>query len=130
MTLSDTLYTVCAGNAALVALVGDRIYRARHEVSGYPQIVYSAPITTDNTLYRTHGEAPGRSVIVAQFDCYGATANQADAVADALSALWDGYQSASADIGYAFVNNRIDDGYSATLESFRVVVDIRIEIGV
>jgi hypothetical protein len=130
MTLSDDVYTICSGYSGLTDLVSDRIYRSRQPASPtYPHVVYHVPIDDDNTAYRTQNETPERRVILAQFDCYGATANEADDVAAQVIALWDGYQSSDPDIGYAFKQNDIDDGYQAGLDAFRVIVDIRIETG-
>jgi len=129
MSLSDTVYTVCSGVEDLTDIVGDRIYRSVHQLTGEPQIVYHAPILTDSSAYRTHGEPPGRHVATVQFDCYGASANEADSVADQLVSIWDGYTNSDHDIGYAFVQNRIDDGFQAGLEIFRVIVEVGIDIG-
>lgn len=129
MSLSGDVYTVCANNSALTNLVDDRIYLSRQITDTCPQLVYHAPIAFDNVAYRTQNEPPGRAVHTVQFDCYGETANDAESVADALIALWDGYQSDSPDIGYAFVDNKIDDGYSPTLENYRIIVDVTIETG-
>ena len=130
MTISDDIYTVCSGHAGITALVSDRIYRSREQPTGYPQIVYTVPISDDNADYRTHGEAPGRTVTAVQFDCLAETANEADDVAAQLRARWDGYQSASPDIGYAFVSNVIDDGFQPGSDVFRVIVEVEIETGV
>lgn len=131
MSFNDDIYTVMSGDSGITDLVVDRIYTDREPASPtYPLITYHAPISDDNAAYRTHTEAPGRTVTVVQFDCYGETGNSADDVADALVALWDGYQSSSPDIGYAFKENRIKDGYQAGMDAFRVIVDIRIETGV
>lgn len=131
MTISDTIYTICSNDATLTALVADRVYRTREQPTGYPQLVYHVPISDDDSEYRDHdGGNPGRAVVVAQFDCLAETANDADDLANALISLWNGYQSSTYDIGYAFKDNRIDDGFQPGSDVFRVIVEIRIEIGV
>lgn len=133
MTISDDIYTVCSGYAGLTALVADRIYRSREQPTPpttYPQVVYTVPISDDNSQYRTHDDTPGRTVTTVQFDCLAQTANEADDVAAQLRARWDGHQSASPDIGYAFVNNIIDDGFQPGTDVYRVIVEVEIETGV
>jgi hypothetical protein len=131
MTLEDDIYTICSGDTGLTNLVSDRIYLSREPASPtYPHVVYTSPITVDNTGYRDHDGAAGRYRAVVQFDCYGNTANEAGDVADQLADLWDGYQSSSPDIGYAFLDDRINDGYQPGLDAYRVIVDITLETGV
>ena len=130
MTISDDIYTVCSNYAGLTALVGDRIYRNREQPTSYPQVVYHVPIAENSSRYRTQGEAAGRTVLTVQFNCLAMTANEADDVAAQLRARWDGYQSASPDIGYAFVDNVIDDGFQPGSDVFRVIVDVTVETGV
>lgn len=129
MSLSDTIYTILSNAASLTALVGDRIDRDRQMDSTLPNVVYAAHVDQDDAAYRDQDGAPGRAVFTAQFNCYGSTANEASDVAAEITSLFSGYQSDAQDIGYAFVANRIDDGYDAGLDSYRVIVDVSIETG-
>jgi len=128
--LSSDVYTVCAADGDLVALVGDRIYSTRQPKRTLPNVVFTGPVAWSDMIYRDNDGAPGRSVVTVQFDCYGSTANEAEEVADAIVALWSGYQSNSPDIGRAHISNYINDGYGPSLESFRVIVDVDIDIAV
>jgi hypothetical protein len=129
MTLSADVYTVCAADATLTALVSDRIYFARQVTSTFPQVVYSSAGYGDE-MYRDQDDPPSRAEVIMQFDCYGSTANEAEEVADAIVSLWSGLQQTSPDIGRAQVSNRINDGYNASLEAFRQIVDVVIDVSV
>ena len=130
MTLSGDIYTICSGDTTLTNLVDDRIYYSRQVTSTFPQVVYSGSTGFDDQKYRDHDGAPGRAEILVQFDCYGTTANEAEQVANAIVDLWSGYQSSSPDVGRAHIMNQIEDGYSASLEAFRLIVDVVIETSV
>ena len=130
MTLADDVYTICSNDATLTGLVSDRIYAWRQITSTFPQVVYRPPVAYDDTMARDHGGNVTRAEAIVQFDCYGSTGNEAEEVADALIDIWSGYQSKSPDVGYAFVSNKIADGYVASLDAFRVIVDVMMNVRV
>lgn len=127
MTFSDDIYTVCSGDSGVTGLVADRIYSTRQPENDYPQIVYTAGIGYDDAVYRDHDGPPGRTEEICQFDCYGSTANEAEDVANTIVALWSGYQNDGLGIGYAFISNKINDGYNSSLDAYRYIVDVLIE---
>ena len=130
MTLADDVYTVCSGDATLTGLVGDRIYAWRQMTGDFPQVVYTPPVAYDDSAARDHDGDVTRADVIVQFDCYAETGNEAEAVANALISLWSGYQSSSPDVGYAFVSNKIADGYVSSMDVYRVIVDVMMNVGV
>ena len=128
MTLRATIFSRCTtgGHAGLSALIETRCYPDRlPENVTYPAVVYHAPISDDDSQYRTQDGATERTVSRVQFEGYDITGDGASAVGDQLRSAWSGY-SDGCTIGYAFVANRFmtrEDG----LNAYRDIVDIMIE---
>ena len=126
MGLRETVYTRCTTHAGTSALVGTRCYPDRlPENVTYPAIVYHAPVSSDDSEYRTHDGAGARTVSRVQFDCYAATGDGAAALAAQVRDAWAGYQDACV-VGYAFVANEIA-GREDALNAYRTIVDVMIE---
>jgi hypothetical protein len=130
VSASNDVYTATAADSGITALVADRITIGQVVESTYPQIVLVVPISSDNTMYRDQDGAAGRTTLVVQFDCYAETAEEAEQVADAVISRWDGLQLSSPDIGRAFVNNKIGDGYDGSLNVYRYIVEVEVETSV
>ena len=130
MSLRTIVYDRCVGHAGIAALVAARVYPDRLiENIVYPALVYTVPISADNSEYRTHDKGPTeREVSRFQLDCYALTGDGAGALADQVRAAWDGW-SDGCDVGYAFQANRIAIREDA-LKAYRVICDVMIEYAI
>jgi len=125
-SLRQLVYARCTGYAPLAALISARCYPDRvPENATYPLVVYHAPISSDDTDYRTHDNGTGRTQDTVQFDCYATTGADAETVSDQVVAAWNGYKS-GCDIGFSFVTNRIADRQD-DIREYRQIVDALIE---
>ncbi len=110
----------------MAALISTRCYPDRvPENAEYPLVVYHAPITSDDTDYRTHDKGTGRTQSTVQFDCYATTGAVSETVSNQVVAAWNGYKS-GCDIGFSFVTNRIADRQD-DINEYRQIVDTLIE---
>lgn len=130
MTLQEIVFARTTGHAGVAALIGTRCYPLRlKENVVYPAISYIAPVSDDDSDYRTHDNVNSpvtRSVARVQFNCYDTTNDGAELLADQVVAAWSGYQAADWSAGYAFKVNRIATREDA-LEAWRQIVDVMIE---
>ena len=128
MTLREDIFARCTTHAGVAALIGVRCYPDMlAENPTYPALVYHAPISDDDTDYRTHDDTPvPRTVSRVQFDIYGSTGDNSAALADQLRLAWSGYKD-DCDIGYSFIANLIADGWNDNLKNYRHIMDVMVE---
>lgn len=84
----QALYTIIASDSAVSALVGTNVYRTiAKQGAGFPHIVYRRTATDRQYVLAGSAQKP-----VATFDvqCWGTTADSAEAVGDAVRAALDG----------------------------------------
>lgn len=127
MTFREDVYSRCTTHAGIAALIDTRCYPDRlPENITYPAISYIAPVSQDDSDYRTHDTGPvPRTVSRVQFNCFAETGDGAAALADQVMAAWSGYTDGCT-FGYAFIANRIstrDDPINA----YRTIVDVTVE---
>lgn len=126
----DDIVAITTADAGFTSLAGQRIYPDQvPETPTYPLVVYHAYIDSDNSQYRGMEGAAERTVTRVQFDCYGKRSRDAEELADALTAVWDGLQDKGRDIGRSFKATRLSDGYMQQTNSYRVLVDFLVEHG-
>ena len=129
MTLRETVYSRCTTHAGLSALIGTRCYPERLvENATYPAVSFIAPVSRVDDLYRTHSNVNSpvtRAVSRVQFNCFDATGDGAEDVADQVVQAWSAYKS-GCDVGSAFIANRISTREDE-LDAFRMIVDVIIE---
>jgi len=128
MTLRTDIFDRCTtgGHAGLSALIALRCYPVRlPENYTVPCLRYRV-ISSSNDYARDRDSAPGRAKYRIQFDCYAATSDAANALADKLVDAWDGYNGTGCPLGKCFVQNRTDS-YAVQLNQHRVIVDVQIE---
>jgi len=117
-------------HAGVAALIGTRCYPLRlKENVVYPAVSFIAPVSDDDSAYRTHDNANSpvtRSVARVQFDCYDTTVDDAELLAVQVVAAWSGYKSTDCSVGYAFKANQVATREDA-LEAYRWIVDVMIE---
>ena len=129
MGLRSTIYDAVTGDTTIAALIGTRCYPNRlPEDASFPAVVYGQ-VSEDDSRYRDHtaSEAVGRAVARVQFSAYAATGDGAAALADALVALWSGYQDGCT-VGMAQVANRLETVEPA-INRHRHIVDVLIDYG-
>lgn len=101
MSIQGALYELVTGDAAVAALIGDRIYPLTlpQEENGAAQYPAAVQRMIDQGRDYEHcygeGERYGAAVAlrttVIEVEVYGQSYGSARAAADALDALWDGY---------------------------------------
>jgi len=127
MTLRTEIYDRCTTHAGTAALIGTRCYPERlPENVVYPAVRFLAPVSRDDSTYRTHdtGKVP-RAVSRVQIDCFASTGTGAAALADQIVNAWSGYRDACT-IGYAQIANRIATREDA-VNRYRTIVDVMVE---
>ena len=124
-SLRRNVFLACTNDPTLGGLIADRCYPTRLPAGvSLPAISYRQ-ISDDDTEWRAHGEATTRSIARVSFDCWADSSDETAEVADALIALWSGYQ-APPDIGWGQIALRLDD-FEESLGRHRTVVDVRID---
>lgn len=125
MALHREVYNRCTTYPPLAALISDRCYPIRlPQAATIPAVTFSQ-ISEDDYDYRAHGEATPRAVGRVTFDCWGETADDSIAVADALVNAWSGYQALPG-IGWGQIVLR-QDNYEEGMGRYRTIVDVHIE---
>lgn len=131
MTLGEDIFDRCTTHAGTAALIGSRCYKRIPREPAvpivYPLLTYQAPISDDDSEYRTHDTGSvERTVSRVQFNCYDSTDNGASALADQLRLAWSGYKDGCT-IGRAHIANVLDAGWNDNLKNYRYIVDVMIE---
>lgn len=120
MSIKNILYAAMAGDTAIAAIVGTRIYPLKlpqgptYEAVSYQRI--SSTGVNGNTALRESRW---------QFSCWGDTYEKATALAAAVKALFEGYTNTTSTPGIkmALVVNELDN-YDDTVKTYRVIVDV------
>lgn len=120
----------CTTFAGISALIGLRCFsNLLPEKVVLPAISYIAPVSRDDSGYRTHDQAVvGRAVSRVQINAYDKTGDGAEALADQIVLGWSGHKNGCT-IGYAFVANRISV-FEESINMWREIVDVMVEHGV
>lgn len=130
MTLRSDIFDRCTtgGHAGLSALIGLRCYPSRMPKNFTLPLLRYRGISANDGYVRDRSSAPGRAKNRVQFDCYAATSDAANALADQLVAAWSGYagDGTGCTIGKCWMMNRTD-AYNTALNRHRVIVDVQIE---
>jgi len=127
MTLRSDIFDRCStgGHAGLSALVGTRVYPRLPENFTLPLLRYRV-ISANDEYVRDRSTVPGRAKYRIQFDCYAATEDASNALADQLVLAWSGYDGGGCPLGKCWIQNRTDS-YNTALNRHRVIVDVQIE---
>lgn len=122
MMTSASLYNLLSADAALVALVGTRIYPARAgEDSTSPYIIWQRVGTRPMP---THGEANDNETFLVQFSCFGVDYETTEAVALALKTALDNVALSTGDT--PIYQNWRDAGIEPVVELHRIDLDFLI----
>lgn len=113
MNLAVAIFTALQANAALVALVGDRIYPGNGpDNQTAPYIIWQGVGSDPGAV---HTGATGATERIVQFACFAETPEGAIAVREALVAALDGVTLANGDNGTLDDDNRDDFDEAAQL---------------
>jgi len=114
MSIETTLYNALSGDAAIIALVSDRIYpQIAPDSAAVPYITYQVIATN---AYNVLVGAPGSERKVIQINCVSNTYAQAKSISTAV-------KTALVDVGY--LTGGGDDYFSST-ERHRVRLDFAL----
>lgn len=126
MSFRELVYGHTVGSAAIAAIIGTRCYPDRlPDGVTLPCVSYVARVSESGEATRHHEGPSDRVVNRVQFNAYAETGDEAEALAAAIIAAWDGYQSLPA-IGSAQVENVIDT-WDTGLERHRTIIDVMME---
>lgn len=129
MTLRQIVFARCTTHVGLSALIGTRCYPERvPENAVFPQVTFLAPVSRTDDEYRTHDNVNNpveRAKSRVQLNCWGATGDAAELVADQAVQAWSGYRD-DCTVGSAFIANRLQNREDG-LRKFRAIVDVMID---
>jgi len=125
-TLGKIVYDRVTGHAGTAALIGTRCTRSQlPQVTACPCVVYHAPVSASDEIYRDHDGAT-RVVDRVQLDCWGKDGDEAESVATQIVAAFNGW-TGHVDVGYSLFVNRVEFGFDPAVRAFRHVVDVLID---
>jgi hypothetical protein len=125
-TVSETVYTRNTTHAGLSALISNRCSPERYQNGETMPTVRYLFVSTPPNLYSDHDAAPpDRWTWRVQMEGYAETATERASLGDEMWKAWEGY-SLKPDLGWARVDNRIDD-YDTGLNLYKHIVEVVLD---